>query len=77
MRFNRPYFGTPSTQSLTAIIIFLAQTLPSTPISNWPDFRPSPIPVATAPVSNRQFSGKLARLETPPNPYKTNAGHDF
>jgi hypothetical protein len=28
-------------------------------------------------VSNRQFLEKLARLETPPNPNKTNAEHEF
>jgi hypothetical protein len=28
-------------------------------------------------VSNRQFPDKLARLETPPNPNKTNAEREF
>jgi hypothetical protein len=34
-------------------------------------------PVDTRPVSNRQFSDNLARLETHPNSNKTNTDHDF
>jgi hypothetical protein len=35
------------------------------------------VPQLIRAISNRQFPQKLARLETPPNPNKTNAEHEF
>jgi hypothetical protein len=70
---NRLVNGNISTHPSQRTILERAPAPRPVPLS----FRNDSLPVDTAPFSNRQFLDHLARLETPSNPNKTNADHDF